>query len=118
MKTSTESTYTVGRHLRRVALVVSTSVCAWTHAADLRVADGNVVLALSETGDAVPAVEVSTRAGLPVEAVYPALHRLTDRGYVLEEHRRHRLTAAGQRLVADFDRFSVARSIPQTKGTS
>ncbi len=101
----------VGGDLRHMALVFSTAVFRWTQAVDLRVADGNVLLALSETGG-TDAAAVSARSGLPLDVVYPALHRLTDRGYVLEEHRRHRLTAEGHRLVAEFD------PITQTKGMS
>jgi hypothetical protein len=107
----------VGPHLRHMALVFSTSVWRWTQTVGLGVADGNVLLALSETGG-VGGAAVSTRCGLPLDVVYPALHRLTDRGYVLEEHRHHRLTAEGQRLVADFDRVCADRFNAQPKGMS
>jgi hypothetical protein len=107
----------VGRGLRHAALTVLSSVWAWTQAAGIDVADGNVLLALSETGD-VGAAAVSTRSGLPLDVVYLALHRLTDRGYAIEEHRHHRLTAAGHRLVADFDRVTASLSITETKGMS
>ena len=106
-----------GRRIRDEALTVSTSIWTWTQSAGLGIAEGPVLLALSEI-DGARASAVSARSGLPLDTVYPALHRLTDRGYVLEEHRRHRLTAEGQRLVADFDRFSADGSIAQTKGTS
>jgi hypothetical protein len=107
----------VGR-LRHMAMLVSTSVWTWTASAGVEPVEGYVLLALSETGGA-GAAEVSTRSGLPVGAVYPALHRLTDRGYVLEEHRRHRLTAEGERLVADFDRDEqVDLTIKQEEGMS
>ena len=112
----------VGPHLRHMALVFSTSVWTWTTTVGLGVADGNVLLALSETGG-VAGAAVSTRSGLPLDVVYAALHRLTDRGYVLEEHRHHRLTAEGQSLVAEFDlagpgRFSADWSITGMKGMS
>src|SRR4051812_28524439 len=107
----------VGRHLRHVALTVSTSVWMWTRSAGVQTVDGYVLLALSETDEA-GATEVSNRSGLPLDVVYPALHRLTDRGYVLEERRRHVLTDDGRQLVADFDRFSADGSIAPTKGMS
>jgi hypothetical protein len=97
--------------LRHTALVFSTSVLRWTKTVDLRVADGNVLLALSETGG-TDAVAVSARSGLPLDEVYPSLHRLTDRGFVLEEHRRHMLTAEGHRLVAEFDLNAQAKGTP------
>jgi hypothetical protein len=103
-----------GQQLRHVALTVSASVWTWTQAAGLELADGNVLLALSET-DGASATAVSSRSGLPIDAVYPALHRLTDRGYALEEHRHHRLTAEGQRVISQFERFS---SNLATKGMS
>jgi hypothetical protein len=116
----------VGRDLRHVALVISTSLWRWTQPVGLGVTDGNVLLALSETGGGVRAAAVSARSGLPLDVVYAALHRLTRRGYVHEEHRQHKLTDAGRGLVADFDRaertgaerFSANRSIPSTKGMS
>jgi Sugar-specific transcriptional regulator TrmB len=92
----------VGRRIRREALTVSTSIWAWTHSAGLGIAEGPVLLALSET-EGAGASAVSARSGLPLDTVYPALHRLTDRGYVVEEHRRHWLTADGQRLVTEFE---------------
>jgi hypothetical protein len=100
-----------GRRLRHQALVFSASVWKWTETVGLRVEDGNVLLALSET-DGMGAPAVSNRSGLPLDVVYAALHRLTDRGYVIEEHRHHRLTAEGQRLMAEFDPNA------QTKGMS
>jgi hypothetical protein len=107
----------VGR-LRHMALMVSTSVWTWTQSAGVKPVDGYVLLALSETGGA-GASEVSARSGLPLDSVYPALHRLTDRGYVVEAHRRHMLTPAGERLVADFDRDEHADlSIMQEEGMS
>jgi hypothetical protein len=92
----------VGQRLRDEALTVSKSIYTWTQSAGLGIAEGPVLLALSEI-DGSGASAVSARSGLPLETVYPALHRLTDRGYVVEEHRCHWLTAAGQRLVADFE---------------
>ena len=92
----------VGRRIRDEALTVSTSIWSWTQSAGLGIAEGPVLLALSET-DVSGASAVSARSGLPLDVVYPALHRLTDRGYVFEEHRQHRLTAAGQRLIAKFE---------------
>jgi DNA-binding MarR family transcriptional regulator len=107
----------VGRRLRDEALTVSTSIWTWTRSAGLGIAEGPVLLALSEI-DGAGASAVSDRSGLPLDTVYPALHRLTDRGYVVEEHRRHSLTADGQRLVADFDRFAATGSTTQTEGMS
>ena len=92
----------VRRRLHHEALTVSASIWAWTQSAGLGIAEGPVLLALSET-DGGDASAVSARSGLPLDTVYPALHRLTDRGYVVEEHRLHRLTAAGQQLLADFE---------------
>jgi len=107
----------VGGRLRRVALAVSTSVFVFKRKAAYEIADGIVLLAVSET-NGMRAAAVSTRSGLPLDVVYPALHRLTDRGYALEEHRNHSLTVEGQRLVAEFDRVSAPLSITETKGTS
>src|SRR3954469_4916746 len=104
-----------GRSPRDEALTVAPSIWAWTQSAGLGIAEGPVLLALSET-DGSGASAVSARSGLPLGTVYPALHRLTDRGYVVEEHRCHWLTADGQRLVADFDRFAATGSITQTEG--
>jgi DNA-binding MarR family transcriptional regulator len=106
-----------GRRFRDEALTVSTSIWTWTQSAGLGIAEGPVLLALSET-DGGGATAVSARSGLPLDTVYPALHRLTDRGYVVEQHRRHRLTVDGQRLVADFDRYCADGSNSQTKGMS
>ena len=108
----------VERRMRHMALTVSTSVWTWTQSAGVQTVDGYVLLALSETG-AAGAAAVSDGYGLPLDVVYPALHRLTDRGYVLEEHRHHRLTAEGQRIVADFDRDErLDRFITQEGGMS
>src|SRR3954471_13046145 len=90
------------RSLRKEALTISTLIYSWTQSAGLGIAEGPVLLALSET-DGSGAAAVSARSGLPLDTVYPALHRLTDRGYVVEEHRCHWLTAAGQQLVAEFE---------------
>ena len=92
----------VGQRIRHEALTVSSSIWTWTQSAGLGIAEGPVLLALWET-DGSGASAVSALSGLPLDTVYPALHRLTDRGYVVEEHRCHWLTPAGRRLVADFE---------------
>jgi DNA-binding MarR family transcriptional regulator len=86
------------------ALTASTVVWTWAQRAGLRLDDAHVLLALADMGGPVPATDITTRCGFSLDLVYPALHRLTDRGYVYEEQRRHGLTDEGHKLIADLDR--------------
>ncbi len=102
---------------RRVALTVSALVWTWAETAGLEIVEGHVLLALSATSGPVGASDVSSEIHVPLGHVYPALHGLTDRGYVYEQHRRHGLTAAGRRLVAAFD-ASYAPAAPAAVGSA
>ena len=84
--------------------MVSTSVWTWVQAAQLEIVEGHVLLALAGTDHPIDALEIAARSRLSLDAVYPAVNRLTGRGYTLEEHRLHGLTDCGRRLVAEFDR--------------
>ncbi len=92
------------RRLRGIALAVSTSLAAKADAAQLRLVDAHVLLALSEPDRATDAIELSVGSGVPLDVVYPALDRLMGYGYVYEERLLQRLTDAGQVLVAALDR--------------
>jgi hypothetical protein len=93
----------VEQRIRRVALMASTSVWTWVEEAGLEIVDGHVMLALSTIPGPVGAIDVSAQSRMPLNAVYPALHRLTGRGFAYEVRRLHALTDRGRALVADFD---------------
>src|SRR4051794_19710995 len=93
----------VEQRSRRIALMVSTSVFAWAEAAGLEFVDGHMMLALSSMSGPVDAIDISACSSLPLDTVYPSLHRLTDRGYAYERHRRHALTDRGAEMITEFD---------------
>ena len=94
------------QQLRRVALMLSTSVWTWVQGAGLGIVEGHVLLALSATDHPIDAIEISARSRLSLDTVYPAVNRLTGHGYAREQHRLHGLTDSGRRLIADFDRMA------------
>jgi hypothetical protein len=106
------------QRFRRVALILSTSVWTWVEEAGLGIVEGHVLLALSGTDGAVDAIEISARSRLSLDTIFPALNRLTGRRYALEEHRDYRLTEAGRRLVADFDRAASQECRPGSRTAS
>jgi DNA-binding MarR family transcriptional regulator len=89
--------------LRRVDLVGWTRIVAWANESELSLEDLRLLLALAAADGARSASELAELAGLPLDAVYPAIHRFHGRGYTREERRRHSLTDAGHELVAAFD---------------
>ena len=92
------------RRLRGIAVIVSSFVGSWAASAQLQLVEAHVLVALADADRSTDAIELSAGSRVPLDAVYPALHRLTGRGYVHEEHHRYSLTAAGHLLVAALDR--------------
>jgi DNA-binding MarR family transcriptional regulator len=90
--------------LRHVELVVGARIMAsWAEASELTLEEARLLLVL-ETGDgASSAGELAQVSGISIEAVYPALHRLVDRGDIREDHRRYSVTEAGERSLASLE---------------
>jgi hypothetical protein len=93
--------------IRRTALLLSTSVWNWASSADLGVVEGNVLLALADSDDPLDAIAISARSRLSLDDIFPALNKLTGRGYAREAQRNHVLTESGRELVGEFSHYAL-----------
>jgi DNA-binding MarR family transcriptional regulator len=96
---------TLAIRMRRMDLVGWQSVTTWAEQSGLSFEDLRMLLALALKidDDPVAVSELAGLAGFSLNAAYPAVHRLQDRGYVREDRRRYALSPRGQQLVAGLD---------------
>jgi len=90
--------------LREVELVVGARITAsWAAGAGLSLEDARLLLVMATTSAPTSAAELAELAGLSIDAVYPALGRLGERGEIREHERRYVLTDAGKESIAGLD---------------
>ena len=87
--------------LQTVDLVVGTRVMAsWAQASELSLEEARLLVVLATSSDPPNANQLATLSGIAIDHVYPALARLSQRGYTREKQRRYSLTGQGKESVA------------------
>jgi DNA-binding MarR family transcriptional regulator len=89
--------------LHRVDLVGWQRIAAWAEKLELTFEDLRLLLALKMQDGPTVVSELADLGGLSLDAAYPAIHSLRERGYLREERRRYALSEQGQELVATLD---------------
>lgn len=89
--------------LRRADLIGWAQITARAEELGLTFEDLRLLLALSTTSGPSNVSDLARLSGFSIDAAYPAIHQLRDRGYVREERRRYSLSDDGRELVATLD---------------
>jgi DNA-binding MarR family transcriptional regulator len=87
----------------RVDLVAWQRIAAWAERLELSFEDLRLLLALKMEDGPTGVSELADLAGLSLDAAYPAIHGLRDRGYLQEDRRHYSFTEQGRELVATLD---------------
>jgi DNA-binding MarR family transcriptional regulator len=92
-------------HIRslRVDLVAWQQIAAWAEKLELSLKDLRLMLALKMEDGPTGVSELADLAGFSLDAAYPTIHSLRDRGYLREDRRQYSFSEQGQELVATLD---------------